>query len=163
VASIRPDATANPPNPWPASTMEHPQPAAGVLGFQSTLSLFAVVPPSGVTAPPLLLPLLLPVLLLPVLLLLPLPLLLDPLLLPLELPLELPPLELPLLDPLLLPLELPLLDPLLLPLELPLLLLLVPPISAPLGVPQPVGPSNPTPAVQKDEVEHVPLLPEVTS
>jgi hypothetical protein len=141
--------------------MEQPHPADGVFGFQSTLSLFELVPPSAALV---LVPLLLPLLLLLPPLLLLVPLLLPPLLLELPLPDPLLPLELPLLDPLLLPLELPLLDPLLLPLELPLLLLLpLPLISAPLGVPQPVGPSNPTPAVQKDAVEHVPLLPEVTS
>ncbi len=112
---------------------------------------WAHVPP-----PPLLLPLELPLLL--------------PLELPLELLLELPLLlPLPLLEPLLLPLELPLELPLLLPLELPLelpLLLLDPPdpVSAlPFGVPHPVGPSNPAPAVHRYDGLQLPLLPEVTS
>jgi hypothetical protein len=105
---------------------------------------------------------------------------LEPLLDPLELPLlELVlPLLLPLLElvlPLLLPLlelvELPLLLPLLelveLPLLLPLLelveLLLLPPErAAPFGVPHPVGPSYPTPAVHS-MVPQLPFLPEVTS
>ena len=103
-----------------------------------------------------------------------LPLELPPLL-PLELPLpellELPLLlPLPLLDPLLLPLELPLLLPLELPLELPLLLpllLLEPPpepeSAFPFGVPHPVGPSYPVPAVQRYEGLQLPLLPDVTS
>jgi hypothetical protein len=101
--------------------------------------------------------------------------LLEPLLLPLLEPLELPlleplllPLELPLLE-LVLPLELPELLPLLLPLLEPLLLplldelLLVPPARAvPFGVPHPVGPSYPTPAVHS-MLPQLPFLPEVTS
>lgn len=129
-----------------ASTAEQPQPPAA-SGFQPTLaglSLFAT-PASGTATPPL-------ELLEPPELVLP-PLELEP---P-ELLLVEPPLLEPLLEPELLPLLDPLLEPLLepelLPLLEPLLELLEPLLvtsrSAPLGEPQPVGPSYPTPALQK--------------
>jgi hypothetical protein len=147
-----------------ASTALHPHPPPA-SGFQPTLAWLGlsplVTPASGAATPPLELP--------------------DPPEPP-ELPLppepepelpEPPPLE-PLLDPLLDPELLPLLEPLpeplldpeLLPLLEPLLELLDPPVVSrrvPLGEPQPVGPSYPTPALQKYEVLQFPLLPEVTS
>jgi hypothetical protein len=89
---------------------------------------------------------------------------LEPPLLPPELPPLLPPLDPPLLPPELPPLEPPLLPPELPPLEPPLLEPLPLPLSAaPLGVPQPVGPSYPTPAVHRYEPPQLPLLPDVTS
>jgi hypothetical protein len=156
--------------------MVHPQPE-GELGPQSKLPL-APASWSPVVKPPLLPPLLVfPPLLPPLdppLLLLPVrPPLEDPLLLPEELPLlELLPLDDPLLlleptPPELLPLLEELLpEPELLPLELPELLLLDPPgivSSAPFGDPQPVGPSQPVPEVQRTDGEQLPLLPLVTS
>ena len=92
----------------------------------------------------------------------------DPLLL---LPEPDPPLD-PELDPLLLPELEPLLDPLLdpeldpLPLPDPLPPLLLPSVilmAGPLGVPQPVGPSKPAPALHSWVTVQLPLLPEVTS
>ncbi len=151
--------------------MVQPQPA-GALSWAKPSSvgsaLLLPAPPSGDTTAPLLLPELPPLLgpmppepppleapplepLLP----------LDPLL-PLPPPLDPPPLDPelpPLLDPELLLMLPPLLDPELLELEL-----LVPrvPSTEPFGVPMPVGPSHPTPALHW-MLPQEPLLPLVMS
>jgi hypothetical protein len=146
-----------------APTVEHPQPEAGASGFQPRLAgVSALAPASGRPAPLLeLTPLLDP------------PLELDPPLLELTPELEPPPpllppeLVLPLppeLDPELEPLLLPELEPLLLPeLEPELLPVPICARSVPSGVPQPVGPSYPGPAVQSRLGLQEPLLPDVTS
>jgi hypothetical protein len=74
-------------------------------------------------------------------------------------------LVLPELLPLVLPELVPLLEPLVPPELPPELLLVLPPIarSAPFGLPQPVGPSHPGPALHWLDVEQLPLLPLVTS
>lgn len=140
-----------------------PEPASLVASGVSASALASTIPPELLPElPPELLPLLLP-LELP----LPLPLLLAlPLLLPELLPLLLPEL-LPELPPLLLPLLLPELLPELLPLLLPEPASppeLLPPvfIVVALGVPSPVGPSHPVPAVHW-LFPHEPLLPVVMS
>jgi hypothetical protein len=146
------------PHPHPLELPLDPEsalPAASPVASISASMLASTIPPDPL---PELLPELLP-LELPLPLPLPPPLLLAlPLLLPLP---ELPPELLPLLLPELLPLLLPELLPELLPLLLPELL---PPafISVALGVPSPVGPSHPVPAVHW-LLPHVPFFPVVMS
>jgi hypothetical protein len=148
--------------------VEHPQPEAGASGFQPRLALSLLAPASACPAPlleltPLLDP---PPELEPPLLELtpelePPPPLLPPLLPP-ELVLPLPPELEPELAPELEPL-LPELEPLLPELEPELLPVPICARSVPSGLPQPVGPSYPGPAVQRRLGLHEPLLPDVTS